>query len=488
MNSTTHPVAPEEIMAHLDGELSAERAQFVTSHLESCQQCSVVAANLGVLSHQMRVWEVGQLPASVSPKFEQTSTKVFGDTKFGISGFSKWRFFSSTNVWKGVVATIAICLLLAAISIPNLLRSKSAANESNAVGELRTLNTAVAQYSHDYGHVPPALKNLGKTQDGSPSADGADLIDKPLADGRKSGYVFTYEQNGSNGYKINAEPIEPGKSGQRRFSTDQNGLIRPVGDNILGSETFTASTTTKKITADAEHEIPMIARTVSLVIVSKDFSVSRVALDTILAKYDGYSATLTINNEQSTSRSLEASLRIPASHLASAVTDLKKLGQVQSESQNGEEVTQQHADLVARLKNSRETEQRLQAILAQRTGKIGDVLQVEQEIARVRGEIEQMEAEQQSVEHRVNFATIELKLDEEYKAQLNSPSPAIVTQFRNSFVNGARSAFDTLLSILLFFAGAGPSLLLWVAILFLPARFVWRRFHRALLTSTSIGG
>jgi uncharacterized MAPEG superfamily protein len=135
---------------------------------------------------------------------------------------------------------------------------------------------------------------------------------------------------------------------------------------------------------------------------------------------------------------------------------------------------------VARLKNSRETEQRLQAILLQRTGKIGDVLSVEQEIARVRGEIEQMEAEQQTLEHRVDFATIDLKLAEEYKAQLSSPAPSVAMRLRNAIVNGFRSAFESLLTFVLFLAESGPAILLWLALLFIPARLLWRRYQRSL--------
>jgi DNA-binding transcriptional regulator YhcF (GntR family) len=139
---------------------------------------------------------------------------------------------------------------------------------------------------------------------------------------------------------------------------------------------------------------PMIASSVSLAILTKDFNAARPFLDLVLARHHGYAATLSANTQQNSARSLQASLRIPASELSPAIAELKSLGRVETESQSGEEVTQQHADLVARLKNSRETEQRLQAILQQRTGKISDVLAVEQEIARVRGEIEQMEAEQ----------------------------------------------------------------------------------------------
>lgn len=224
---------------------------------------------------------------------------------------------------------------------------------------------------------------------------------------------------------------------------------------------------------------PMIARAISLSIITKDFDAARNSLDSILARHNGYSANLTVSTPQGAAKSLQASLRIPAPQLAAALNELKSLGRVENESQNGEEVTQQHADLVARLKNSRETEQRLQAILTQRTGKISDVLEVEQEIARVRGEIEQMEAGQKNLEHRVDFATIELKLSEEYKAQLNSPAPAVSTLIHNALVNGYRNVADTLLSLILFFAEYGPVLLLWCVFLMIPAYLVWRRWRAA---------
>jgi hypothetical protein len=161
-----------------------------------------------------------------------------------------------------------------------------------------------------------------------------------------------------------------------------------------------------------------------------------------------------------------------------AAADLKTLGRVENESQSGEEVTQQHADLVARLKNSRETEQRLQAILLQRTGKISDVLAVEQEIARVRGEIEQMGAEQKSLEHRVNFATIELQISEEYKAKLDNSSPSASTRIHNSLVTGYKSAAETLLGFVLFFAESGLTLLIWLVIILVPALLLVRRYRR----------
>ena len=229
----------------------------------------------------------------------------------------------------------------------------------------------------------------------------------------------------------------------------------------------------------ADSSSPMIARTVSLTIQVKDISGSRSALDAILARYQGYAAELTINTPENAARSFSASLRIPAPALMAALDNLRKLGRVQNESQAGEEVTQQHADLVARLKNARETERRLVAILQQRTGKVEEVLQVEEQISITRGEIERMEAEQKALEHRVDFATVQLQLAEEFKAQLNAPSASAGTRVSNAFVNGLENAGSSILGILLFLEEYGPALLVWFVVLGTPAWLVWRRYRRA---------
>jgi chromosome segregation ATPase len=163
--------------------------------------------------------------------------------------------------------------------------------------------------------------------------------------------------------------------------------------------------------------------------------------------------------------------------MVSAVGEIKALGRLENESQSGEDVTRQHADLAARLKTARETEERFRAILQQRTGKLSDVLEVERSIARVRGEIESMEAEQKALEHRVDFASVEIQLSEEYKAQLGSPADSVSTRIYNAFVAGYRNATETLLGFLLFFEEYGPSLVIWLVVLALPIFLVWRRYR-----------
>jgi type IV pilus assembly protein PilA len=130
-----------------------------------------------------------------------------------------------------LLIVVAIILIIAAIAIPNLLRSKMAANEASAVATLRTYNTAIVSYSTTYNTDPDTnLSELGPS--GTPSSAAADLVDSLLgsATPTKSGYTFSYTAGpASNGvisqYSITAQP-QSASTGQRYFFTDQSGVIR----------------------------------------------------------------------------------------------------------------------------------------------------------------------------------------------------------------------------------------------------------------------
>ena len=124
-----------------------------------------------------------------------------------------------------LLIVVAIILIIAAIAIPNLLRSKMAANEASAVGSLRTLNTASVSFSTTYGNYPTALTDLGPST--SPTSTAADLIDSALVTGTKSGYVFSFTSPSPyQQYSIIASPVTVNVTGQRYFYTDQTGVIR----------------------------------------------------------------------------------------------------------------------------------------------------------------------------------------------------------------------------------------------------------------------
>jgi hypothetical protein len=225
---------------------------------------------------------------------------------------------------------------------------------------------------------------------------------------------------------------------------------------------------------------PLIIRTAELRLTARAFDTVRGDLDRILSQFGGHIAQLDIASPAGQARSLTATLRILAPQLEAALNELRKLGRVESESRRGEEVTQQSVDLEARLSNSRHTEQRLTEILATRTGKLSDVLEVEEKLAEVRGQIEQAEAEQKSLNNRISLATISLQVNEDYRAPLTGTiAPSIGTRLSNSAMDGLHAAFNGIIGLMQVILAAGPSLLLWGLLFGLPGYFLWKKLrHR----------
>lgn len=137
-----------------------------------------------------------------------------------------------------LLVVVSVILIVAAIAIPNLLRSRMAANEASAVASLRSINTSQIVYQSSYG--PGFAGTLAALSDGGapancapptpPAATSACLIDSALASGTKSGYTFTYAPTAGGGpittYTVNADPISAGSAGPRHFFGDQTLVIR----------------------------------------------------------------------------------------------------------------------------------------------------------------------------------------------------------------------------------------------------------------------
>jgi type IV pilus assembly protein PilA len=128
-----------------------------------------------------------------------------------------------------LLVVVSIILIIAAIAIPNLMRSRMAANESSAVGSLRTINTAEVIYSATYPSVGFAnLSSLGGTSCTAATSSMPCLIDNVLSSGSKSGYKFSTTAGSgtpSVSYTSLATAAAQGQSGQRSFCSDQAGVI-----------------------------------------------------------------------------------------------------------------------------------------------------------------------------------------------------------------------------------------------------------------------
>ncbi len=141
-----------------------------------------------------------------------------------------------------LLIVVAIILIIAAIAIPNLLRSRIAANEASAVGSLRTFNTAEVTYNSTYPTVgfsasAATLGNAGAAGACVAAQATACLIDPALEAAfngiAKSGYVFTYTPGAEvpcASYTVTGQANAQGTSGVRAFFTDASGVIRFKAD------------------------------------------------------------------------------------------------------------------------------------------------------------------------------------------------------------------------------------------------------------------
>lgn len=133
-------------------------------------------------------------------------------------------------------------LVFAGMAIPGSVRSRTSANESSAVGALRTLNTSAVTYAESYPKTgfPERIAAFGPPTPGAqPSPAAADLLDSRIActdpSCLKFGYRFTYTLTAKgppgSAYAYVARPVEYGRVGIRSFFTDQSGVIRWTRDD-----------------------------------------------------------------------------------------------------------------------------------------------------------------------------------------------------------------------------------------------------------------
>jgi hypothetical protein len=127
--------------------------------------------------------------------------------------------------------------------------------------------------------------------------------------------------------------------------------------------------------------------------------------------------SLLAGKEEQKTATLE--LRIPSAQFDAVVGALNQLGKVETVTVSAEDVSEEYVDLGARLANARRVEARLVEMLANRTGKLSDVLTVEQELARVRQEADRYEARIRWLEHRASLSSLSVSLHE--KAPLIEP-------------------------------------------------------------------
>ena len=415
---TTHTIDREEVMAWLDGELEPSRMRVIEAHVNACGECRELAGELRQVSARFATWLEAAAPVGLANVKQglmaSTNTPAAGSWWMGRGMFSAPRWAV------GVVAVLAVAVVATALQFTR--SSMRFANEPEVIGAARVENRAVVGGRLSAAGAPPA---------------------EP----------------------VGPPTFRPGEGQQRKDFRAQQGQGGGGGSGAV--------TMPRSVEQPASDR--MIVRTASVSLISDRFDQIRESLERLVASHQSRVTSLNATGDPSSRRSLRATIAVPAARMDALLTGLRSLGKVQDESLGSDDVTESFRDLGLRTANARREEQRLVELLSRRAGDLADVLAVERELARVRLEIERMDAETRATRQRVDLATVALTVQEQYRADLALGPLPLPVRFKNALVDGLRQASESLVGAAIVVLQIAPTLMVWMLILAWPARWAWRR-------------
>jgi len=161
----------------------------------------------------------------------------------------------------------------------------------------------------------------------------------------------------------------------------------------------------------------------------------------LVAQVGGYVANSSMSGGRDQIRQASFEVKVPSSKYDEAVSSLSAVGKVETVNSTAQDVGEEFVDVTARVTNARRLEDRLINLLANRTGRLDEVLSVERELARVREEIERYEGRLRYLTARTSMSTLVINAHE--------PAPLIGNQPGENPIGAAvRRAWDNFVALL----------------------------------------
>jgi len=193
----------------------------------------------------------------------------------------------------------------------------------------------------------------------------------------------------------------------------------------------------------------------------------------LIEKYGGHTADLTIDRDQGQARSGQWKARIPVKNYRVFLEELREIGVPEHFRETTEDVTAQYVDLDARIRNKKRLEERILTLLDRSAGKINELIEVERELGRVRGEIEQMQSMFRSLQSRIKMTTVTINAREE-RGYEPPQAPSFGSRLGKAWSNSLYGIGEGIKNLIVGLVGLIP----WLVVI-LPAlmllRFAWRR-------------
>jgi hypothetical protein len=272
--------------------------------------------------------------------------------------------------------------------------------------------------------------------------------------------------------------------GDDRAGRESESVRNPLDSSPVASRArarrgslFTQDAATRPATVAVPQDRKLMRQgEATLEVASVDATLAR--LHALTREAGGYTTRETRSRDIQRVNQGQVDCRVPAGKLDSLTAALKSLGTLESLSLSATDVTEEYFDLEMRLRNGRALETRLLALIDRPNNKLSDLLEVERELARVRGEIDQMEGRRRFWDNRVAFSALSVAVHEPVPTVAGGQGGAL-SVLRKAFADSANNFVSAVAAIIALTGGLVPdviavSLVAWV----LLRVWRWRRARR----------
>lgn len=239
-------------------------------------------------------------------------------------------------------------------------------------------------------------------------------------------------------------------------------------DEMAMDMAMEAPTTGSMMPADKK-----IIRTANLTIRTKEFEESLDALTQLCQENGGWISSKSVSTSGNGLQRAYLTFRVPSSSMDAFLEGTSGAGRITQMDETADDVTEMYNDTKTRLATQKAMMERLQALVGT-AAKLSDLLELESQIADTQYTIDSLEQSLRSTDRKVDYATINLTLQEERKEDTVVEKVSLLERLKAALEIGLEAFGEALTDMLLFIVAALP-FLACVLVLYLIVRFVLRR-------------
>ncbi|REJ79664.1 MAG: DUF4349 domain-containing protein [Planctomycetota bacterium] len=210
----------------------------------------------------------------------------------------------------------------------------------------------------------------------------------------------------------------------------------------------------------------------------EDFAEIPAQVEKLVAEHDGFIAHSNLRTASGSPRSGEWRIRVPVNRYSEFLNSAESLAELQSRSEDSQEVTAEYYDLQIRIRNKQREEDRLLEHLETSTGKLEEILKVETEVARVRTEVEQLQGRLRMLQDQTSLSTVTLRIHE-LSGYVPEESPTFGTRISRAWSQSIGALLETGQAFVIVVVALAP----WLLLLAIPASILFFLIRHALRRS-----